>query len=58
MRLVDRLKLRCSTATKLSELPTDRIVRFGNGLPAHGMVAPETERARLEKVSIRKEVAA
>ena len=48
----------------LSELPPKQMVEFGRVLPLHGKEAewsaalPETEKARLEKIGIRKEVAA
>ena len=48
----------------LSELPPKQMVEFGRVLPLHGKEAewsaalPETEMARLEKIGIRKEVAA
>ena len=48
----------------LSELPPNQMVEFGRVLPLHGKEAewsaalPEAEKARLEKIGIRKEVAA
>jgi phenylpyruvate tautomerase PptA (4-oxalocrotonate tautomerase family) len=48
----------------LSELPPNQMVEFGRVLPLHGKEAewsaalPETEKARLGKIGIRKEVAA
>ena len=48
----------------LSELPPKQMVEFGRVLPLHGKEAEwsaaltETEKARLEKIGIRKEVAA
>ncbi len=48
----------------LSELPPNQMVEFGRVLPLHGKEAewsaalPEDEKARLEKIGIRKEVAA
>jgi phenylpyruvate tautomerase PptA (4-oxalocrotonate tautomerase family) len=48
----------------LSELPPNQMVEFGRVLPLHGKEAewaaalPEAEKSRLEKIGIRKEVAA
>jgi len=48
----------------LSELPPNQMVEFGRVLPSHGKEAewsaalPEAEKARVEKIGIRKEVAA
>jgi len=48
----------------LSELPPNQMVEFGRVLPLHGRevewsaALPEAEKARLEKIGIRKEVAA
>jgi phenylpyruvate tautomerase PptA (4-oxalocrotonate tautomerase family) len=48
----------------LSELPPNQMVEFGRVLPLHGKEAewsaalPEAEKARLEKIGLRKEVAA
>jgi hypothetical protein len=48
----------------LSELPPNQMVEFGHVLPLHGeevewsAALPEAEKARLEKIGIRKEVAA
>jgi phenylpyruvate tautomerase PptA (4-oxalocrotonate tautomerase family) len=48
----------------LSELPPNQMVEYGRVLPLHGKEAewsaalPEAEKARLEKIGIRKEVAA
>lgn len=48
----------------LSELPPNQMIEFGRVLPLHGKEAewsaalPEAEKARLEKIGIRKEIAA
>ncbi len=48
----------------LSELPPNQMVEFGRALPLHGKEAewsaalPEAEKARLEKIGIRREIAA
>ena len=48
----------------LSELPPNQMIEFGRVLPLHGKEAewsaalPEAEKTRLEKIGIRKEIAA
>jgi phenylpyruvate tautomerase PptA (4-oxalocrotonate tautomerase family) len=61
--IVSQMKPNC-VWVYLSELPPNQMVEFGRVLPLHGKEAewtaalPEAEKARLEKIGLRKEVAA